>query len=112
MEKKTIFGKGTLKSINEAIKISKSDKNTRYKTCIIISKSTKPAFGVIYESVWGQVEAGDEVSFALSLLDDNKTIVPSVAGLVIESLSWEDYGVDAPTPVVEDEDGLEDNPFA
>jgi len=111
MEKKTIFGKGLLKSINDNIKISKSDKSTRYKTCIIISASDKPAFGVIYETVWGQVAPGDNVSFALSLLDDNKTIVPSVAGLVIESLSWEDYGVDAPAPVVNDEDGLEDNPF-
>ena len=109
MEKETIFGRGTLKSINETIKISKSDKKTRYKTCIIISASQKPAFGVIYESIWGQVEAGDEISFALSLLDDNKTIVPSVAGLVMQSLSWEDYGVVAPAPVVEDD---MENPFS
>ena len=110
MEKETIFGKGLLKSISDKIKISKSDKNTRYKTCVIISASDKPAFGVIYESIWDQVAPGDQVSFALTLLDDNKTIVPSVAGLVIESLSWEDYGVVAPAPVVEED--MEDNPFA
>jgi hypothetical protein len=110
MEKETIFGKGLLKSISDKIKINDSDKKARYKTCIIISASGKPAFGIIYETIWDQVAVGDQVSFALSLLDDNKTLIPSVAGLVIESLSYEDFGVAAPAPVVEDD--MEDNPFA
>lgn len=109
MEKEPIYGKGVLKSINDAIKINKSDKEARYKTCIIISASGKPAFGVIYESVWGQVEAGDNVNFAISLLADNKTLIPSITGLTIESLSYEDFGVVAPAPVVNDD---MENPFS
>lgn len=109
MEKEPIYGKGLLKSINDAIKINKSDNKARYKTCIIISKSGKPAFGMLYESLWDQVSVGDEVNFAISLLADNKTLLPSITGLSIQSLSYEDFGAVAPTPVVEDD---MENPFS
>lgn len=60
--------------------------------------------------MWDKVSQGDEVNVALSLMDDNKTLIPSVLGLPMESLSYDDFGITAPAPVVEED--MEDNPFA
>jgi len=97
----------TIKSIDAEISINTN--GIRYKKVTLISASGKPARGVIYEKVWDKVSQGDEVNVALSLMEDNKTLIPSVLGLPIESLSYDDFGITAPAPVVNDE---LDNPFS
>lgn len=97
----------TIKSIDAEISINTNGK--RYKKVTLITASGKPARGVIYEVVWDKVSQGDEVNVALSLMDDNKTLIPSVLGLPMESLSYDDFGITAPTPVVNDD---MENPFS
>jgi hypothetical protein len=97
----------TVRGIDAEISINTN--GVRYRKVTLISASGKPARGVIYEKVWDKVSQGDEVNVALSLMEDNKTIIASVLGLPIESLSFDDYGVTAPAPVVNDD---MENPFS
>jgi hypothetical protein len=97
----------TIKSIDAEISINTN--SIRYKKVTLITATGKPARGVIYEKVWDKVSQGDEVSVALSLMEDNKTLIPSVLGLPMEALSYDDFGITAPTPVVKDD---MENPFS
>ena len=83
-----------IKSIDAEISINTNGK--RYKKCTLTASSGKNARGIIYESVWSKVSVGDDANVALSLLDDGRTIIPSVIGLPLESLTFEDFGVEAP----------------
>jgi hypothetical protein len=83
-----------IKSIDAEISINTNGK--RYKKCTLTASSGKNARGIIYESVWSKVAVGDDANVALSLLEDGRTIIPSVIGLPLESLSFEDFGVEAP----------------
>ena len=82
----------TIKSIDASIDVNINGK--RYKKCTLISKSGKPTRGVIYETVWDKVSVGDDANCALSTMDDGRTIIPSVIGLPIESLTLEVFGFD------------------
>ena len=82
----------TIKSIDAKIDVNVNGK--RYKKCSLDAKSGKIARGVIYETVWDKVNVGDDANCALSTMDDGKTIIPSVIGLPIESLTFEDFGFD------------------
>ena len=84
----------TVKAIDAELSINVNGK--RYKKCTLTSASGKNARGVIYESVWDKVNVGDDASVALSMMDDGRTIIPSVIGLPLSSLTFEDYGVEAP----------------
>jgi hypothetical protein len=83
-----------IKSIDAEISVNTNGK--RYKKCTLTASSGKNARGVIYESVWSKVSVGDDANVALSLLEDGRTIIPSVIGLPLESLTFEDFGVEAP----------------
>ena len=83
-----------IKSIDAEISVNTNGK--RYKKCTLTASSGKNARGIIYESVWSKVAVGDDANVALSLLEDGRTIIPSVIGLPLESLSFEDFGVEAP----------------
>lgn len=83
-----------IKSIDAEISINTNGK--RYRKCTLTASSGKNARGVIYESVWDKVSVGDDANVALSVLEDGKTIIPSVIGLPLESLTFEDFGVSAP----------------
>jgi hypothetical protein len=83
-----------IKSIDAEISVNTNGK--RYRKCTLTASSGKNARGVIYESVWDKVAVGDDANVALSLLDDGRTIIPSVIGLPLESLTFEDFGVAAP----------------
>lgn len=89
----------TIKSIDATIDVNINGK--RYKKCTLISKSGKTTRGVAYESVWDKVEVGDNVNCAISTMDDGKTLIPSVMGLPIESLTLDDFGIedDAPSEI-------------
>ena len=84
----------TIKAIDAELSINVNGK--RYKKCTLTSASGKNARGVIYESVWDKVSVGDDANVALSVMEDGRTIIPSVIGLPLESLTFEDYGVEAP----------------
>jgi hypothetical protein len=93
----------TIKAIDAEISINTNGK--RYRKCTLTTTKGKNARGVMYESVWDKVSQGDNVNVALSLMQDGKTIIPSVIGLPLESLSFDDYGVvNAPTSVVVDQE--------
>lgn len=89
-----------IKSIDAEISVNTNGK--RYRKCTLTASSGKNARGVIYESVWSKVSVGDDANVALSLLDDGRTIIPSVIGLPLESLTFEDFGVSAPVAEVFD----------
>jgi hypothetical protein len=84
----------TIKAIDATISVNSNGK--RYKKCTLTTSKGKNARGVMYESVWDKVSQGDLANVALSLMEDGKTIIPSVIGLPIESLTFDDYGVNAP----------------
>jgi hypothetical protein len=86
----------TVKSIDATIDVNVNGK--RYKKVTLISKSGKTTRGVIYESVWDKVQEGDSANCALSTNDEGK-IIPSVIGLPIESLTFEDFGIEDDAPV-------------
>jgi hypothetical protein len=92
----------TVKAIDAELSINVNGK--RYKKCTLTSASGKNARGVIYESVWDKVSVGDDANVALSVMEDGRTIIPSVIGLPLESLTFEDYGVDAPVAQTFDAD--------
>lgn len=94
METKDKIVMCNIKSIDAEISINTNGK--RYRKCTLTASSGKNARGVIYESVWSKVAVGDDANVALSLLEDGRTIIPSVIGLPLESLSFEDFGVEAP----------------
>lgn len=94
METKDKIVTCNIKSIDAEINVNTNGK--RYKKCTLTASSGKNARGVIYESVWDKVSQGDDANVALSLMDDGRTIIPSVIGLPIESLTFDDYGVSAP----------------
>jgi len=84
----------TIKAIDATISVNSNGK--RYKKCTLTTSKGKNARGVMYESVWDKVSQGDLANVALSLMEDGKTIIPSVIGLPIESLTFDDYGVEEP----------------
>ena len=83
-----------IKSIDAEISINTNGK--RYRKCTLTASSGKNARGVIYEAVWDKVSQGDDANVALSVMEDGRTIIPSVIGLPLESLTFEDFGVSAP----------------
>ena len=84
----------TIKAIDAEISINTNGK--RYRKCTLTASSGKNARGVIYESVWDKVSQGDDANVALSVMEDGRTIIPSVIGLPLESLTFEDFGIEAP----------------
>jgi len=94
METKDKIATCTVKSIDSEINVNTNGK--RYRKCTLTASSGKNARGVMYESVWGKVSEGDIANVALSLMDDGRTIIPSVIGLPLESLTFEDFGVAEP----------------
>jgi hypothetical protein len=91
-----------IKGIDAEINVNTNGK--RYRKCTLTASSGKNARGVIYESVWDKVSQGEDVNVALSVMEDGKTIIPSVIGLPLASLTFEDFGISAPSTEIIKED--------
>lgn len=83
----------TIKAIDAKIDVNTNGK--RYKKVTLVTIKGKTTRGVMYEAVWDKVSVGDDANCALSTNDEGK-IIPSVMGLPLESLTFDDYGVAAP----------------
>jgi len=92
--KKDLIVSCNIKGIDAEINVNTNGK--RYRKCTLTASSGKNARGVIYESVWDKVSVGDDVNVALSTMEDGRTIIPSVIGLPLAQLTFEDFGVNAP----------------
>ncbi len=102
METKDKIALCNIKAIDAEISVNINGK--RYRKCTLTASSGKNARGVIYESVWDKVSVGNDVNVALSTMEDGRTIIPSVVGLPLEQLTFEDFGVTAPVAQAFDEE--------